>query len=787
MDGVAETGVLEWTSDTNWTVARGTLEASIAVESSDFPIPESDLQIAVPESPLVLKPRGPDFGPCEIYIQFEESFDISQIYVRSTARVYEIYYTRSPRSSNEYLCTVRCGVAERDGKVLQTATIGGVAGGGDCSQEEPIVESISNGGSSSNSEDDWVKIKVPEVGSGSLSDKINSGQAEKIQDLYEATAQISDAEHCTSLTIRLLSLQDRGAVYIDEVYVFVALAESSDSGNEAPFTGSSTQNSLMAMFVPTLLQLSKSGVNRVRDECASDEVVKDDKTETRSETTDQIDDGLQKNQAELQNAESERLDDKNTSESAETPESTVENKCVEPVNSLPRNLENTLEELVSRVSRVEDMFLRFEEKLLRPIESIETRLQRVELQLEKLAQSSLGSSTTHCTRICAPAFSCSESNSSSLYNDQSDYPTRAPSDIEKKDLSCDSIPDLPPSHDAKLQPSLVVSAPKFTYDEDEEDNSVAPLEDSPRIKLEPKKAVSVDDALAAALNGFLSSAMNHPPDVQTTSGDCEVIEGQEFLVAENIGSKESLQYTRVLSITAPDFSADETGNDDDLNDAQSSLNIVFELKNDEKGHNLEASSHGIESSNVSIDVSMVDPSSEANTSDSSSDDPKSDLAKDSVKSNISVQIDDETNPGTPRDSTNTSEVLEGNASTEQECIKDHTFESSSSLLDFNFPILDVKFTPVTSSNPDSLLEALLYGTVESSAEVSLTHDSVDSNGGCADGVDETADSLPVSPLLVDVDIAGGGYENLESEGESSGGSLPNCHPVIDEKPCLLLP
>ena len=41
-----------------------------------------------------------------------------------------------------------------------------------------------------------------------------------LQDLYEATAEISDADPCMSLTIRFLSLPNKDSLCIDEVYIF---------------------------------------------------------------------------------------------------------------------------------------------------------------------------------------------------------------------------------------------------------------------------------------------------------------------------------------------------------------------------------------------------------------------------------------------------------------------------------------------------------------------------------------------------------------------------------------
>lgn len=92
--------------------------------------------------------------------------------------MYEIYYANSPQSSNEYLCTVRCGVAERNEMFLQTT------GSEDITKEHKVgfigelTEELTDGGSIVTSEDDWINIKAPEDGRSSSSNKthINSGK-----------------------------------------------------------------------------------------------------------------------------------------------------------------------------------------------------------------------------------------------------------------------------------------------------------------------------------------------------------------------------------------------------------------------------------------------------------------------------------------------------------------------------------------------------------------------------------------------------------------------------------
>ncbi|KAK4428818.1 hypothetical protein Salat_1181700 [Sesamum alatum] len=803
------------------------------------------------KSPLVLEPRGPDSGPCEIKICFDQKYDVGQIYVRSSARVYEVYYAHSPHSSNEYLCTVRCGLAEREDILLHRTCIEDVEEErGECLLGELAEETLTDGANIVTSEDDWVKIKVPEVGRSSLSDKINTDKGKSVQqDLYEATAQISDADPCSSLTIRLLSLQDKGHVYVDEVYLFVDPVESTDSGNEAVLAGSTMQNSLMAMFVPTLLQLSKSGVSRVQGKHDSDEVLKDDKMETRSRRTDEIDVGLEKDNVPQQDVKP-RENDKDTAEPAELQQPSMAKKCVESRNNddlLPGNLERALEQLISRVSRVEDICLRFEEKMLKPIERMEARLQQVEHQLEKLAKNDHYSGLPHCTRISAPSFSCSESNSSSFYSEQSDPPPCGASELEKNDFPCTSMPKL--SHDANSHPSLIVSAPEFSCGEDEEDNDdMKPLKDAPCIK--SKKTMSVDDALAAALNGFLSTAIIHPSKhIQTPSGlsskvgeenqyhshaESSLIKPQEAPTVGN-GSVESSGYAQSLTIKAPNLTSEETGNEEHLNYMQSSSDMAPVVNNEEDHQGDEMLSPCIQSkslfasadsdfgkndgtldfasasngdiSAVAVKVSRIchgnghlNEGSDINTLDTSfegdckfvdnSDDSAPNLvAKDSEESDRH-QIDEETNPRkstsfNPDDediaSEHESEVVAEDLERHVASVrgfKDDTSKipefSHASLLDFEFPILEVKFTSDAYTTTKSLLEALLDGAAESNAEAPSVHGGGDDHNteqinDAITNSNETTDILPINHLLVDVGVyAAGGSSNLED------GDLASC-------------
>ncbi|XP_047942306.1 uncharacterized protein LOC125189126 isoform X2 [Salvia hispanica] len=784
---------IQWSHEANWIIAHGSLQSTVTVESSDHPIAEPDSENTATKFPLILKPPTPDFGHCEIKICFKQTYEVRQIYVRSTARAYEIYYATSPNSINEYLSTVRCGVAERDDKVLQTSCVEAEEHG-DSLSGDVAAETASSGGSTATSEDDWVNIKVPGTGSSPASDKTNTIGVNNVQDFYEATAQISDSEPCLSLTIRLLSLHDKGHVYVDEVYVFVDPVESTDSGNGAALAGGSAQNSLMAMFMPTLLQLSKSGVSRAQEK--SDEVLKNSNMELVSTTTDRIDSPQQ--------VLKPKEVCKDNTESAEHQQHTSAKKYCMAANEnsfQPSHLETAMEQLVSRLSRVEDICLRFEEKMLKPIERIEERLQQVENQLEKLAKSSHESGLPHCTRISAPEFSCSGSDTSSFYNNE----------LEKKDFTSDDLPDTP---EANFNPGLIITAPEFSYGEEEEDNDdLKPLEDSHRV--EPKKTLSIDDALAAALNGFMSSAVSEPIQIpigllgdeneeiqyQGHAKFCQT-ETREFPAAES-GSTESSQNVQVFTIEAPDFSLEETGGEEQLNSVQSLSDVasVTEKENVDFGNEMvplsnnsaDTSDFGIKEStdelvspsngnspaasngclNTSSKVNVIETYFEGNTT-SGRDQITSSSApsppKDSTDTSMH-QISDESNLGKlsskPDDQDAASqEIIGQEAKIVSESEQQHVAVESSeddaehvsvpshaaSFLDFELPILEVKFTSELRMGAKSALEALLDDEAsESNTEAPLT-DMKKVDGICVDG-HETIDVLSKNCLLVDLEVS----------------------------------
>ncbi|KAJ6906867.1 hypothetical protein NC652_024312 [Populus alba x Populus x berolinensis] len=466
-------------------------------------------------------------------VNFAQKHEARQVYVRSTARVYEIYYAPELQSSGEYLCTVCCGIAARNEEVQHATNIEeAVLAHARSSIQGLAEEKLRNGRSLTPNENDWFEVKVldsPPVINRNSSSPSNSDINPKrnsqvmrfallktyqrqahlppvamlgyLPDLYEAAAEITDAKPSTSLTLRLLSLRNKGYVCVDEVYVFGDPVDTSSLDNQVGLMENSAGNSLMAMLVPAVFQLSQTkGIGGGEDKYNIDTRERQELQEIGSKEAVPVD-------VEKKIQEEVRL------HKVVGPTSKpVQHNILQQVSNTQsksdishNHFEGVLDQLVARVNRIEDLFLRFEESMLKPINSIDVRLQRVEQQLDVLTKKTESSALVSGTRISAPEFSCSESETSSFYNSGS-------GDIV---------------NDTNLQPGLVVTAPEFSnYDDEVEDHAVESVKESPKVK--QKHAMSTDDALAYALAGFSSST-----------------------------SMQSQKYSQTFAFKAPDFPSEE--------------------------------------------------------------------------------------------------------------------------------------------------------------------------------------------------------------------------------------
>ncbi|XP_058073638.1 uncharacterized protein LOC131222540 [Magnolia sinica] len=549
-----------WSAATNWTVADGSLQNSISFESPVFPIPEEkEVKNAVlTKDQLILQPPPSDSAPCEINVTFTQRHEARQVYVRSTARVFEIYYATEQQSGNEYLCTVRCGVAAREGEILHTGNggeaIAELQDGNGKAMELP-KEITQSSSSSSNDEDGWVEVKVPDSPlngtTNPMSNKIDGKTDRKTQDYYEATAEITDASPCISIIIRLLSLQVKGCVFVEEIYIFADPVESTDSDHQAGPSQNSAGSNLLAMLVPSLLQLSKSRQERIQDrhvhdtgearklqdgglkatELISPEMGRVVQQGTPSNTADPR--VMTMKELSGDTAECEQLGSGRQIPGAENiPES-------EFVSSIGKNnhLDRMLDQLDTRMGRIEAFCARFEENMLKPLSCMAMRLEQLEQKLDALALRSQPSTSFSCSRFAAPEFSFGDSESNDASESmQKDLSVEKPSSIN--DNATASVTFVP-----ELRPCLIVTAPEFSNDDDDGDRNCGDSSESvtkdhtaPEFSKDAdgdekcgetsesvmkdhcmnKPSLSIDDALALALSAFISSASTQPPKLIPT-------------------------------------------------------------------------------------------------------------------------------------------------------------------------------------------------------------------------------------------------------------------------------
>ncbi|KAJ4970509.1 hypothetical protein NE237_003608 [Protea cynaroides] len=557
---------------TNWIVEHGSLQNSIIFESSTSSIDEAT-EVS-PKDYLLLKPASPDSGPCEIKISFSQKHEVRQVYVRSTGRVYEIYYAPDLPSGDEYLCTVRCGMAVKEDESCYAGDNEEAIATKPMGSAEGLIEEKARSETSNNpNEDGWVEVKVPDSpsldGKTNIQSKGTGHLGRTVQDLYEATAEINDGSPCISLTLRLLSLQSKGFVHVEEIYVFADPVESTDSDHAVGSVDDSTRSSLVAMLVPTLLQLSKNGSGKIQDRGVSGitgGVLKTTELSSSSigNTGQQVEKSSRADQPEIKIQEVTQANVESTKSNSSMGQQEV--KMQEQIHStwlesgtqvlctgqkydsvIVENdltcsrLERVLDKLVCRIERLETVCSRFEENMLKPLASIEARLGRVEQQLEVFTMKPQPSGVYSCTRISAPEFSCNESDSNSFYNDGNENRVNGGLETTEEDNHFDKPSSV---MDVSLFPGMVITAPEFSNGDDEEDDGDKLCDskncnedfESARKDLPPnKRAVSIDDALASALSGFLSfAAVQHP------------------------------QYTQTLNIKAPDFTNEEDGNDGEL-------------------------------------------------------------------------------------------------------------------------------------------------------------------------------------------------------------------------------
>ncbi|KAI9116713.1 hypothetical protein K1719_012371 [Acacia pycnantha] len=549
VESEAKINMTDWSSQTNWTIASGSLQECITFESSLSLANEGGDEVeattldSVPKSSLILYPASADSGPCEIKISFAQKHE----------------------SSNEYLCTIRCGVAARDGEILHALNVEEVVSSNIKGFNKELAEE------NIRSEDDWVDVKFPDSpgldgGNHGLQTKSSINSAKSYQDLFEATAEISDVTPCTSVTLRLLSLQNKSYIYIEEIYVF---GDPADSERQESSADNSSSNSLMTMFLPTLMQLSQTtALRNIKEKYPPvgkekqyfpevdsgkshpcDSLI-NTQLEGRASKTDHQEGELQKvNEESVGPSQSDVLlqdapvdsNLKTTSQAA-----LMESNQSETPSQAAKTKINDCDTPPEAAAMEKIMVILW--KMLMPISSIEARLQQVEQQLETLTIKLQNSGLPSCSKIHAPDGSCIQSDANSCDNchvnnaTEGLMPDKNVSHIEELSISPNDTSDS--ANTTQLHPGLIVTAPEFLDAEDEEENKVLGLETTSNDK--QRQHLSIDDAVASAFAGFLSSASTP-------------------------------RYTKSLVVRAPEF----VNEDDHENDDASPRNS-YEIENNDK-------------------------------------------------------------------------------------------------------------------------------------------------------------------------------------------------------------
>lgn len=566
---------------------------------------------------------------------------------------------------------------------------------------------------------------------------------------------------CISVTLRLLSLQTKGSVCVDEIYVF---GDPVDSEIQVSSNENSSSSSLMAMLFPTLMQVSKttglSSLNDVRKD--KQFVLEDDLKETPHPSGSAIENQLKgKNcitdphEIELKEVKGSSVSPcqpetfsktaKMESDHLATPSQTAQmdsnckatpSKVTEMENhsrAAPSqgdfsggNVERALEKLMSRMDRIEEICLGFQEKMVMPMNSIEARLQRVEQQLETLSMKWQNPERPSCYRISAPDASCIESDTDSC-EDCLDCTVIREIESDKKSLHTevlnvfpqdDSPQDMSDSeHTTQLLPGLVVTAPEFSEGEDEDDNA-SEQEMSPS---NDKTKLSIDDALSSALANFLSSSL----------------------------SSEFTKHTKTLHVNAPEFSNEddhdhvsnnEPVNSDSVCPTDSGKFIPFQVPSFEKGEKVKNDSNDKNSEETAEEAEQRNLFCKAQGD-------KDEVCVDRTSAEPSLRIEDKKNgeitgeqndvilsnisniTNKDVDSQNPSDYrAEAPKNTFHDYIIENVlgFSLSSPVVDFEIPLLDVKFISQTSPITDGFLESLLLKTPETNIENLSITDGLDS-------------------------------------------------------------
>lgn len=225
-----------WILKSSWDTNRGSLLDHIAVKLVDEDEPEPSL--AQDNGGEVVLIPGPEKGSCELTVQFQErSHRIHHIHVLSSAKTCEVYSQSERDDELEYVCTVRATRVHKS--------------------EHP----------------------------GGLSELAEEELSRKA--LLEAEIGIEDAELCKSVTVKLLSLEEKSQVNIRLIVISVSpgqflAGESSWHPPNAMLSGMTLSSSLGPLG-PAMLQMAQGiSISQNRNSAQEAATVKNDQNDVLS-------------------------------------------------------------------------------------------------------------------------------------------------------------------------------------------------------------------------------------------------------------------------------------------------------------------------------------------------------------------------------------------------------------------------------------------------------------------------------------------------------------------------
>ncbi|KAF9596245.1 hypothetical protein IFM89_008408, partial [Coptis chinensis] len=144
---------------TNWIVSKGSLHNVLTLKTTTGLEKEEDH--GKHQSVVLISPTS-DSSFCEINVSFAQSHEIRRIYVRSSARTYEIYCKTGQQSSNEYLCGASCSIT-KENRPLDTSDVEELTfawfKGSKGSTNHMELPETQTGIDNTPNEDDWVEVE----------------------------------------------------------------------------------------------------------------------------------------------------------------------------------------------------------------------------------------------------------------------------------------------------------------------------------------------------------------------------------------------------------------------------------------------------------------------------------------------------------------------------------------------------------------------------------------------------------------------------------------------------